>query len=58
MTLTMYRNINLFPFRVSEKMTKLFFLIDPGGLLLRSTNSMLNTIALKPFLTSAIKVLT
>ncbi len=54
----MYRNINLFPFQTSEKMTVLFFLIDPYGLLLRSTNSMLTTIALKPFLTSVIKVLT
>jgi len=33
-------------------------LIDQFGLVLRSAHSMLNTIALKPFLTSAVKVLT
>jgi len=56
--LTMYRNFNLFPFQPIEKTNFKFSPIDLFGLVLRSTHSMLNTIALKTFLTSAIKVLT
>jgi len=53
--LIMHRNINLFPFQPAERPYKRTFLIDPLGLVLRSANSMLTTIALKPFLTSVIK---
>ena len=58
--LTMYRNFNLFPFQPSGICTFYiqYFLIDPFGLVLRSTHSWINTIARKPFLTSAVKVLT
>jgi len=56
---TMYKNINLFPFQSFEKDIQFkSFLFDHLGLILRSTNSMLKTIALKPFLTSVIKSLT
>jgi len=55
----MYRNFNLFPFQVSGAILHVqFLLIDLFGLLLRPTYSMLNTIASKTFLTSAIKILT
>lgn len=55
----MYRNFNLFPFQPPEGINWITFpLFDLLGLVLRSTHSMLNTIALKPFLTSAIKFLT
>jgi len=57
--LTMYSNIKLFPFHPSVKCTlKTYLLIDLLGLDLRSTYSKINTIAWKPFLTSAVKVLT
>ena len=58
--LTMYRNFNLFPFQPSGiyRYYYIYFLIDPLGLVLRSTYSWINTIARKPFLTSAVKVLT
>jgi len=55
----MYRNFNLFPFQPLEKdITKKSSPIDQFGLVLRSTYSMLIAIALKTFLTSAVKVLT
>jgi hypothetical protein len=55
----MYRNFNLFPFQPLGKDSYLKSPpIDQFGLVLRSTYSMLIAIALKPFLTSAVKVLT
>jgi len=51
-------NFNIFPFQKIElynENEKLYILIDQFGLFLRSTYSMLNSIALKTFLTSDIK---
>ena len=54
----MYRNFNLFPFQQTGIYSiSTYFLIDQFGLALRSTYSMLIAIALKTFLTSAVKVL-
>jgi len=50
--------LTCFLFNNQEYLSKKYFLFDHLGLVLRSTYSWINTIARKPFLTSAVKVLT